>query len=444
MLIRTVIIHSFVCDSYMPLFKQVFSVSVFSIILARILYAVNWFNISSIFYLILYDFNQDVSMLGLITASFLIGIGLFQIPAGILSAKYDPRLIIFFGTMLLSISSLLSGMSSELYQMAILRFLVGVGMAFFFGPSVILISKYLGKGSDGLGIGILNSAHSLGGIIGIFGWIIFAEIVGWRTSLMVSGFLGIISGLFLLYTLQKQSSKIDINNDIIDNTKEKGSNYFTDSKKSQDEDVHAPRFNISLITLKSVILSKSMIIVGSSLLGFQIGWNLVSTFIILYLIDEFAITSSIAGLIGGLTLTVNVIFAPIFGKFYDKLIRKNKVNGDIALLLICGLIISINIVSFSFTNIYLLIPSIVIIGIFASGGFVIPYTMARRITVDKLNLPKYEILAVSFVNGLSLLGAFWVPFVFSIMVKNFGYSLAWLLGGLLTMAFIIPIIKLKS
>ena len=57
--------------------------------------------------------------------------------------------------------------------MVILRFLVGVGMAFFFGPSVILISKYLGKGSDGLGVGILNSAHSLGGIIGIFGWIIY-------------------------------------------------------------------------------------------------------------------------------------------------------------------------------------------------------------------------------------------------------------------------------
>ena len=158
--------------------KQVFSLPVTSIILARIIYAVNWFNISSIFYLILDDFRQDVSMLGLVTSGFLIGIGLFQIPAGILSAKYDAKFMIFFGTMLLSISSLLSGLSSELYQMVILRFLVGVGMAFFFGPSVILISKYLGKGSYGLGVGILNSAHSLGGIIGIFGWIIIAEALG--------------------------------------------------------------------------------------------------------------------------------------------------------------------------------------------------------------------------------------------------------------------------
>ena len=72
----------------MPFIKQVLSLSVFSIVLARILYAVNWFNISSIFYLIMIDFSQDVSMLGLITSAFLIGIGLFQIPAGILASKF--------------------------------------------------------------------------------------------------------------------------------------------------------------------------------------------------------------------------------------------------------------------------------------------------------------------------------------------------------------------
>ncbi len=88
--------------------------------------------------------------------------------------------------------------------MVILRFLVGVGMAFFFGPSVILISKYLGKGSEGLGVGILNSAHSLGGIIGIFVWIIIAEIVGWRTSLVISGITGILCGLVFVMCSPKE------------------------------------------------------------------------------------------------------------------------------------------------------------------------------------------------------------------------------------------------
>ena len=427
----------------MSSFKQVFSLPVTSIILARIMYAVNWFNISSIFYLILNDFRQDVSMLGLVTSGFLIGIGLFQIPAGILSAKYNTKFIIFFGTMLLSISSLLSGLSSELYQMVILRFLVGVGMAFFFGPSVILISKYLGKGSEGLGVGILNSAHSLGGIIGIFGWIIIAELIGWSTSLIISGILGILSGLFLLYALQRKN--IDGSNDYANNSlQEKVYIFFKSFYPNRDTSNQISKFTINFDALKSIMLSKPMIYVGLSLLGFQIAWNLVSTFIILFLRVELDITSPIAGLIGGSTLIVNVIFAPIIGRIYDKLTRKNNFNNDILLLLICGIVISLNIICFSFLNIYLLIPSIILIGIFASGGFVIPYALARRLALEKLGLPKYEILAVSFVNGLSLLGAFWVPFIFSIMVNSFGYSLAWLFGGLLVLVFIIPIIKLRS
>src|SRR6188472_404351 len=423
--------------------KQVFSLPVASIILARTIYAVNWFNISSIFYLILDDFRQDVSMLGLVTSGFLVGIGLFQIPAGILSAKYDAKFMIFFGTMLLSISSLLSGLSSELYQMVILRFLVGVGMAFFFGPSVILISKYLGKGSSGLGVGILNSAHSLGGIIGIFGWIIIAEALGWRTSLVISGTLGILSGLFLLYALQIKY--YDRTSNLSSHSfKEKVFIFFRFFNLNRENRDQKAKFTINFDDLKSIMLNKHMIYVGLSLLGFQIAWNLVSTFIILFLKVELDITSSIAGLIGGSTMIVNVIFAPFIGRIYDKITKKDNFNNDILLLLICGTIISTNIICFSFLNIYLLIPSILIIGIFISGGFVIPYALARRIALEKLGLPKYEILAVSFVNGLSLLGAFWVPFVFSIVVKSFGYSLAWLFGGILVLVFIIPIIKLRS
>ena len=78
--------------------------------------------------------------------------------------------------MILSVASLLSGLSIELSQMVILRFFVGVGMAFFFGPSVVLISSYLGKGSEGFGVGILNSAHSLRRNNGIFGWIAIAKL----------------------------------------------------------------------------------------------------------------------------------------------------------------------------------------------------------------------------------------------------------------------------
>src|SRR6059036_1511195 len=121
-------------------------VATLSLLLARVLYTINWFNIASIFYFIASDFREDIAMLGIISASFLIGVGLFQVPAGIIAAKYGPRNIAIYGIVTASSAS--------------------------------LISKYLEKDAEGLGIGLLNSAHALGGILGLFGWVILAEIMG--------------------------------------------------------------------------------------------------------------------------------------------------------------------------------------------------------------------------------------------------------------------------
>ena len=147
------------------------SAPVLSLLLARIFYSANWFNVASIFYLIATDFKQDISTLGLVTSSFILGVGLFQVPAGILAAKYSANRVAVFGILLASSCVFLTGLSDSIVQIAVLRFIVGVGMACFFGPSVVLISEYLGKRSEGLGIGLINSAHAIGGILGIFAWV---------------------------------------------------------------------------------------------------------------------------------------------------------------------------------------------------------------------------------------------------------------------------------
>ena len=183
--------------------------AVSSLLFARIIYAINWFNIASIFSHISSDFKQDVSLLGLLTTSFLIGIGLFQVPGGILAAIQGSRRTAICGIIIASSAAFLCGLSSQLQQMEILRFVVGLGMALFFGSSVTLTKKCLGKGSEGFAVALLNSAHSIGGIIGIFGWIILAEIIGWRQSLLLSGVFGLISGMFLIAFLPRRDRNVE-------------------------------------------------------------------------------------------------------------------------------------------------------------------------------------------------------------------------------------------
>jgi MFS family permease len=176
---------------------------------------------------------------------------------------------------------------------------------------------------------------------------------------------------------------------------------------------------------------------GLALLGIQIGWNLISTFTVFYLKDHLHIYPTIAGLIGSLSLVCSLIFSPIFGRIYGRAKDSKK------LFVICGIGLSISVSIIALNTFYAAIVSVMLAGIFAAGGFVVPYARAKEIN-EKFQ-PMYATLAVSFVNGVSLFGAFWVPFLFSSIVKQTGgYSVAWLIGSAITLVLVLLILKQKS
>src|ERR671918_2035332 len=253
--------------------KNYRNAQVVSLLLARVFYSANWFNIAAIFFLIALDLEQDISRLGLVTASFIIGVGVFQVPAGILAAKYGANKIAVFGILLASFCALLTGVSNTILQIAILRFVVGMGMACFFGPSVILISRYLGRRSEGLGIGLINSAHAIGGIVGIFGWVVLAQLTDWRISLVIGGTLGLLTGLILSISLLRTNSKsIPEDENLLLSNNEPVSDL--EAKKI------SPATEISMSGLRRTIFNKSLIILGITLLSFQAGSSIILTFIV--------------------------------------------------------------------------------------------------------------------------------------------------------------------
>jgi MFS family permease len=407
---------------------------VLTLLFARITYAINWFNIASIFSHIASDFKQDVSLLGLITTSFFVGLGIFQLPGGILAAKQGSRKTSIYGMTIASSAALLCGLSSQLQQIEILRFVVGLGMAFFFGPSVTLITQYLGRRSEGLAVGLLNSSHSVGGIIGLFGWVIIAEIIGWRQSLLVSGGLGLISSLLLIILLPRKEEQ---------------------ELEQQESD---RCFEIKVSDIRRVLFDKSLLGFGLVLLGAQIAWGLTLTFVVFYLEDYLKINSSMAGLVGSLSLVFALVAAPVFGRIYDRIRNIKK------LLFVCGLAMSSSIAAISSvitntsTAVYVVVISTVLVGIFSAGVFTVAYAAAKeadrirrrneanveRTTTTTPLQSEYDTLAISWVNGLSLFGAFWVPLIFSFIVHYMGYPIAWLLGGIFSLLFILPTLGIKT
>ena len=380
----------------------IFSKVVFILLLARIQYTINWFNVSSIFYFIALDFNLNINTLGLITTSFLIGVGLFQVPAGILVAKYGPKRLSIIGIFLSSGMALISGFSQDELQITLSRFVVGVGMAFFFGASVTLISNQLGKGNEGLGVGLLNSGHAIGALLGIFGWVALSELIGWRISLIIGGIIGLAIVLIMRIGLLK------------------------DNKRD---------FKIKSNELKDVLFNKSLIILGITLLGYQTGASLTLTFIVLYLIEEIHINPIVAGLFGSLSLIIGIIISPISGKIYDRFKNAKK------LLFISAILSALSIMLISTNHIYIITVSLITSGIFLSVGFVVIYARARE---SRKIIPEYRTLSVGYVNGISLFGSFWIPIIFSFTVSQYSYNIAWLCAGITIIILSLPILMLDS
>jgi MFS family permease len=407
------------------------SFQIISLLLARVFYSANWFNIASIFFLIALDLKQDISMLGLVTASFITGVGVFQVPAGILAAKYGASKIAVFGILIASFCALLTGISNDIFQIAILRFIVGLGMACFFGPSVIMISQYLGKRSEGLGIGLINSAHAIGGIIGVFGWVMLAQLYGWRTSLIIGGALGLVSGSVLIISALMARPSIKTHDERIP---------FQNAADDLDEAPKSPEAGdgITLLGLRRTIFNRSLVILGLTLLSFQAGSSIILTFVVYYMVGSLKIDLALAGFIGSLNLIIALLFSPVFGRLYDRTKKAKKI------LIISGLAAATSICGMSVPSVYVLIPSMIISAVFLSAGFVIVYAEAKRTSNTQGLDRKYQTLAVSFVNGISLFGAFWIPILFSFSVDRIGFSNAWILGGLIVLIFILPAFKFKQ
>ena len=421
----------------------------FSLIIARIVYGINWFNISALFPLIALEFNNDVTLLGFISAAFFMGVGLFQIPAGIFAAKYNPRTSAIVGITISSMAALLCGLVLSSSELIWLRFIVGFGMAFFFSSAVILIARYGKRGFHGFSIGLMNSAHSMGGIIGIFAWIIIAQMVGWRVSLMLSGVLGLVTALFMIMTIPRSNITLE--------------NYARMDNKDFQRGRIAEKLKISDVL--RVLSNRTLVYLGITLMGIQAAWAVELTFIVIYL-ENLGVSAELAGIIASMPLILAIVSAPIIGGLYDK-VRDTK-----TVLLICGVGASMAIIGLSLGSLYSIIPSVILTGFFSGGAFTVVYAKARTLLIEgiadhrnnttiiprganrrnfhnkdnRLNYPYYyDTLKVAWVNGLSLIGVLWTPLVFSYVAEENSYELAWILSAIVTALFIlVPISKLSK
>jgi len=349
------------------------------------------------------DLGQNVSGLGLLTTAFVIGIGAFQIPGGLLAEKIGPRRTIIYGTFIAAVSTLLTALPSQLVVLALLRFLTGVGMAFIFAPCITLVAKCFKKDYEGFGIGLVAGAFDLGGVAVIPGWAELGRLEGWRLSFVFAGVLGLLAIVAMIILVPKEEVRSGF------------------------------RFRIS--DLRRVLLNKWLLVIGLAALSVQVGWNTVGSFMVFYLENDFNTAPAIAGLVGSLFLFCALLSSPLAGRIYV------RVGRPVRMLLTGGLFSAAGLGIAALISPYAAVVSTAVVGAADGLGFTTAYILAREINGSG---SEYETLAVSWVNGISLFGSFWTPVLFSYSAIGFGYSTAWFVSGLASVPLVLPVLALRA
>jgi len=297
---------------------------------------------------------------------------------------------------MISAASLSTPFFSNLYYIAILRFILGVGLALAFAPGVTLMAKYFRKGSEGFSLGLFSGAFALGGLAGIPVWIVLAKLTGWRVSLTISGALSLVA-------------------------------FFLTAVSIPRDDLR-PDFQMKFHNLTTMLFNRTLILVGTMLLSTQLAWNLVGYFVVFYLENELKVSPAVAGLIGSLTLVSAFVISPVAGRIYD-----NKRN-PFRLLLFSGLLSAGASALLSTNTIYGVLISTVAVGV----SFGIATIMAFGVARDEVELgQEYKSLGVAWVNGLAFIGSFWYPILFSQVAIRYGYAAAWLSASAATVILIL-------
>ncbi|MBU3077542.1 MFS transporter [Sphingomonas quercus] len=146
------------------------------------------------------DYGIDQVRLGWVFSAFLIGYGLFQVPAGWLAARYGPRIVltgalVWWGVFTAATALIPPQGSAALLLLALTRFALGMGESVVYPSGNQFVSRWIPAQERGKANGWIFAGVGAGS--GITPPLITAIILwgGWRASFYVCAVIGIVAAL---------------------------------------------------------------------------------------------------------------------------------------------------------------------------------------------------------------------------------------------------------
>jgi len=369
------------------------------LIIGRVVYAFNWYNVGAVLPLLEKGLHANTAELGIVLGAFLVGAGIFQVPAGLIAIRWGYRTTSIFALALMGTFSLASAFSPDWVVLAVFRFGAGAGAAFFFAPALGLVSSYYPVGSRGPVIGLYNSGFAIGAAAGLFIGALVGEVQGWPWALAYGGVALLVMGVSAAVTLPVLPRPD-----------------------------HRPTWEATWRVGRPILVSRNLWALALGLSGMWASFYIVAQYFV-----QFAHTVhpewpvAIAAGIPTVMILAEVFGGPIGGWFAER-------NADMRrILLLWGIVSSVGVALIPFVPMLALWPLFVFLG-FADGVlFAVLYLVPTYLPEGR---GENTALAIGFLNSVQLFFGSLFAIVFGVLVGVIGFTEGWVFAGVVLVGFL--------
>ena len=136
------------------------------------------------------DLHLNAAGLGAVAAFYFYAYTPMQIPAGMLYDRYGPRLLITIALMICASGAFFFGLTTNVALASAGRFFMGIGSAFSFIGSLLLVSRWFPPQYFAVLAGVVQLMSSVGALTGEAPLAIAVSQFGWRHTIMCIGLAG--------------------------------------------------------------------------------------------------------------------------------------------------------------------------------------------------------------------------------------------------------------
>jgi sugar phosphate permease len=138
------------------------------------------------------EFHLNNEQFGWVLASFALAYALFEIPSGALGDRIGPRAVFIRIVLLWSLFTALTGFTTGLISLIIVRFLFGIGESGTYPNSLIVVSRWFPSNETGRALTWVGLGQQIGSAIAPVIIIPIAVSYGWRMPFFVNAVIGLL------------------------------------------------------------------------------------------------------------------------------------------------------------------------------------------------------------------------------------------------------------